>query len=64
MPSLNLPEPDRVVGDIDHTPDHNLIVSALSSLNVYVDGISSDQVYVGPVPPVGDRVKVWIDTSS
>lgn len=46
MPTLTLPDPDKTIGEADHTPDHNMIVQAIIDVN-------------GAIPvvlPVGDAV--------
>lgn len=46
--SLNLPDPNRAVGDSGHTSDTNLIIDAINTVKSQVDGIPA-----GPTGPTG-----------
>lgn len=47
--SLNLPDPNKVPGDGNHTSDTNLIIEAINTLKSQVDGIPA-----GPQGPQGE----------
>lgn len=49
MPILNLPDPNKVPGDANHTSDSNLVIEAINTLNSAVDGIPA-----GPQGPQGN----------
>ena len=47
--ALNLPDPNKVPGDSNHTSDTNLIINAINTLKSQVDGIPA-----GPQGPQGE----------
>ena len=66
--SLNLPDPNREVGDTGHTSDTNLIIDAVNSLKSQVDALPEGppgatgaqgpqglQGFIGPVGPTGSQ---------
>ena len=57
MPTLPLPSPDRAPGDANHAPDTNLIITAINTLNSYVDtlptAVTGPTGSTGPTGPQG-----------
>ena len=49
MPTLNLPDSNKVPGDANHTSDSNLVIEAINTLNSAVDNIAA-----GPQGPQGN----------
>ncbi len=49
MPTLSLPDSNKVPGDSNHTSDSNQIIEAIKTVNTAVDNISA-----GPQGPQGN----------